>query len=117
MRSWGYCMPEIVTNALIDHAKLKPSGDIKILDLGCGDGAVGQAMYKKGFTNLVGTDISVGMMDIAKTRGVYSDLKKANLLQQLPFEQESFDVGVSSGVTTYLDSSALKFWLPIIKKG
>jgi len=116
MRTWGYCMPELVTNAILQHAKLTPSADVKVIDLGCGDGAVGQTMHEKGFTNLTGTDISTGMMEIAEKRGVYNQLKKANLLQELPFEKESFDLGVSAGVTTYLDSSALKFWLPIIKK-
>jgi len=116
MRLWGYCMPELVTNALVDHGKLKPSSNMKIIDLGCGDGAIGQALNRHGFTNLHGVDISDGMMAIAKSKGVYSVLKKANLLQELPFDNESFDCAVSSAVTTYLDSSALSFWLPIIKK-
>ena len=73
-----------------------------MIDLGCGDGAIGEALNMKGFTNLTGTDISTGMMEIAEKKGIYSLLKKANLLQELPFDAESFDMGISVSVTTYL---------------
>jgi len=117
MRLWGYCMPELVSSALIQHGNLKPSNDVKIIDLGCGTGEIGQALHKKGFTALSGADISEGMIEIAEQKGVYSTIKKANLLQQLPFEEESFDCAISSAVTTYLDPSALNQWVPILKKG
>lgn len=117
MRLWGYCMPEIASTALIEQGKLKPSNDVKIVDLGCGAGAIGQALYKKGFTNLCGVDISEGMIEIAKQKDVYTTITKTNLSQQLPFEAESFDCAISSAVTTYLDSSALNHWIPILKKG
>jgi len=117
MRLWGYCMPELVSSALIEHGNLKPSKDVNIIDLGCGTGEIGQALHKKGFTTLSGADISEGMIEIAEQKGVYSTLKKANLLHQLPFEDESFDCAISSAVTTYLDPSALNQWVPIIKKG
>lgn len=117
MRLWGYCVPEVVSTTLIEHANLKPYKDLKIIDLGCGAGAVGQALHKKGFTNLCGADISEGMIGIAQEKGIYSTIKKANLLKELPFEKESFDVAISSAVTTYLDSSALMHWIPILKKG
>jgi len=117
MRFWGYCMPELVSSALIQHGNLKPSKDVKIIDLGCGTGEIGQALHKKGFTTLSGADISEGMIEIAEQKGVYTTIKKANLLQQLPFEEGSFDCAISSAVTTYLDPSALNQWVPIIKKG
>jgi len=117
MRLWGYCIPELVSTALIEHGNIKPSSDVKIMDLGCGSGAVGLALHKKGFTNLSGADISEGMIGIAEQKGIYTTIKKANLLEELPFEPESFDAAISSAVTTYLDSSALKYWLPILKKG
>ena len=102
MRTWGYCMPELLSTAMIEQGKLKPSDAIKVIDFGCGDGAVGEVLHKKGFTNLTGCDISEKMMEIAQSKGVYSSLKKADLLEVLPFEKESFDCGVSSAVTTYL---------------
>ena len=71
-------------------------------DLGCGDGAVGEALRAKGFTNLEGLDISQGMLDIAKEKGIYQSLQKVDLLQELPLEQDTFDLAVSSAVSTYL---------------
>merc|ERR1712168_1285702 len=45
MRLWGYCMPDLVTSALVEHGKLKPSSNMKIIDLGR-DGAIGQALHR-----------------------------------------------------------------------
>ena len=75
---------------------------MQIVDLGCGDGAVGEALLAKGFTNLEGLDISQGMLDIAKEKGIYQSLQKVDLLQELPLEQDTFDLAVSSAVSTYL---------------
>merc|ERR1719309_379511 len=95
MRYWGYCMPELLSTAIIDH--IGPSNhDLKIVDLGCGDGAVGEALRAKGFSNLAGLDISQGMLDLAKERGIYGSLQKADLSQDLPLEDESFDCAGSS---------------------
>jgi len=115
MRYWGYCMPELLSTAIIDH--IGPSQDVKIVDLGCGDGAVGEALRAKGFSNLAGVDISQGMLDIAKDRGIYGSLQKADLSEDLPLEDESFDCAVSSAVSTYLDNTALRKWIPAVKKG
>jgi len=117
MDAWGYQVPQLMTEVLIEHGKVKPSSDYKIVDLGCGDGAVGDALHKRGLTNLTGADISDGMMEFAEKRGIYKALKKADLMKKLPFDDSSFDCAVTSAVTTYLDSSALKFWLPIVKSG
>ena len=42
VRSWGYNMPEVVVNALIDHTNISPEHNPTILDLACGDGLCGQ---------------------------------------------------------------------------
>ena len=76
--------------------------DSQILDLGCGDGAVGEALKAKGFEDLIGIDISKGMLDIAQNKGTYTSLKKGDLQQTLPFEDGTFDCAVSSAVSTYL---------------
>merc|ERR1712180_102330 len=117
MRYWGYCMPELLSTAIIDQVKDGLPTDGKIVDLGCGDGAVGEALLAKGFTNLEGLDISQGMLDIAKEKGIYQSLQKVDLLQELPLKQDTFDLAVSSAVSTYLDHSALSRWVPLVKKG
>ena len=42
VRSWGYNMPEVVINALMEHGQLSPIQNPSILDLACGDGLCGQ---------------------------------------------------------------------------
>ena len=42
------------------------------------------------------------MLDIAKEKGIYQSLQKVDLLQELPLEQDTFDLAVSSAVSTYL---------------
>ena len=39
---------------------------IKILDIGCGDGLVGEALVKRGFKNMTGLDISGKMVKLVK---------------------------------------------------
>jgi len=115
MRYWGYCMPELLTSAITDQLSLPK--EAKILDLGCGDGAVGEALKAKGFEDLIGIDISKGMLDIAQNKGTYTSLKKGDLQQTLPFEDGTFDCAVSSAVSTYLNHTALSNWIPVVKNG
>ncbi|GFR83657.1 Williams-Beuren syndrome chromosomal region 27 protein-like [Elysia marginata] len=48
--------------------------DMKIMDLGCGTGLVGEALHAAGFTNIDGLDPSQGMLDVARSKGVYKEL-------------------------------------------
>ena len=63
---------------------------------------MGEALKAKGFSDLSGLDISQGMLDIAREKGIYQSLQKADLLQELPLEQGTYDCAVSSAVSTYL---------------
>lgn len=38
----------------------------------------------------------------AAKRGIYGDLKRADLLQRLPFDDDTFDMTISTAVTTYI---------------
>jgi predicted TPR repeat methyltransferase len=100
VRAWGYCLPECVTEALLKHTTLEP--EAVILDLGCGNGLCGDALFKRGFGHVVGADISQKSLDVAKTRNCYKSLVRADLLQELPFEANSFDYLICVGVTSYL---------------
>ena len=41
MRSWGYYMPEMVIDSLIDFGGMTPMKGCSMIDLGCGDGLCG----------------------------------------------------------------------------
>ncbi|TRY73970.1 hypothetical protein TCAL_02212 [Tigriopus californicus] len=118
MRAWGYCMPEATVEFIMDHAHLGSDvKNVQVLDLGCGDGLVGLNLKKKGFLTLTGADFSENMLAKAKLRECYSELKQVNLLQDLPFQPNSFDLVVSVAVTTYLKPEVLRLWLKVAKKG
>lgn len=42
------------------------------------------------------------MLDKCKERGLYKELLRADLLETLPFGDASFDLIVSTAVTTYI---------------
>jgi SAM-dependent methyltransferase len=74
--------------------------DAKVLDAGAGTGLVGQALALRGYTKLVAGDLSAGMLNEARTKGVYSEFHQIVLGQDLVFETDSFDAVISVGVLT-----------------
>ena len=56
----GYPDPEQVAQTISEYLKLPK--DIKVIDLGCGTGLVGQELKKLGYCNVCGTDASPGML-------------------------------------------------------
>ena len=63
---------------------------------------IGEALWKKGFRNIIGADISQSMINIAESKGCYKFIKKTDILQPLPFEENKFDLLTAVGLTTYL---------------
>ncbi len=60
-----------------------PPGDI--VDLGCGDGAVGPALAARWpGRHLIGVDASPAMLDAARRGGVYADLVQADVADWVP---------------------------------
>lgn len=104
MKAWGYCMPEATVDAILKQCGLDDSklGSWKILDLGCGDGWTGKALRGKGFQHITGIDFSDTMLEKSKQRGMHQEVKWANLLEPLPFEDNTFDCLISTAVTTYI---------------
>jgi len=44
---------------------------VQVLDLGCGTGLVGQALWDRGFRKIWGVDISPEMIELASFKDVY----------------------------------------------
>jgi len=72
----------------------------RILDAGAGTGAIGAMLEGTGI-ELVGIDISDGMLAVAKKKGVYADLQRMALGSELDFPSGSFDNVVSLGTFEY----------------
>ncbi len=74
--------------------------DKNVLDVGCGDGALGaQLMEKKGCT-VSGIDLSEKAVKIAKEKGL--DSKVCDLDMGLPFKDDEFDVCVAVDVLEHV---------------
>jgi len=91
---------------------------LKIVDVGCGTGLVGQELKKSGFINFDGIDISQEMIDIAYGRG-YQNLFLGNLNESLPFKSKSYDAALCVGVFTHghVGSERLGELARIVKSG
>ena len=73
----------------------------KIFDAGCGTGLVGEALAALVPSDLIeiyGGDLSTKMLEMAKSKSVYTDLKIINLKEELPYEADSFDSVICAGV-------------------
>ena len=86
--------------AMIDLA-----GDVdgrRVLDAGCGSGALASALRAKGAL-VTGVDSSAVMVDLARRRlGADADVHVADISQPLPFDDGAFDDVVVSLVLHYL---------------
>ena len=75
-------------------------GETPILDAGCGSGFIGATLACLGYANLVGVDLSEGMLRVAARKGVYRDLRQRTLGEPLDFDDGTFQAIVSTGVFT-----------------
>ena len=104
----------------------KPQGrPHRMLDAGCGTGLLGESVHKvvsMDEVELYGGDYSPGMLEEAKQKGIYSDLKVINLKTELPYDEGFFDSIVSSGVfltigTMLCDHTCLPNVTQVLKSG
>lgn len=104
--------------------ELKSADYIKVLDSGAGDGLSGVALREAGFdtgsTFISANDISRGMLDIAKERKCYDEIKVVDLNKfPLPYGEDEFDALTLTGAMTYVDpkSRMLEEFVRITKPG
>jgi len=116
INEYGYIAPKLTANkfkALI-HKK-----NVKIIDVGCGTGLVGKALYKHGFKNIDGYDISAEMLKIAKQAKIYKELKQIdfnNVSNNLP---KNYDALICVGSFGYgaLGPIAIRHLIGLVKSG
>ena len=72
----------------------------KILDLGCGTGLAAKKL-KNSENSFVGVDISAKMLDLARQKNLYSELRQADILQYLQAEHPDFDCVIAADVFCY----------------
>jgi predicted TPR repeat methyltransferase len=103
LASWSYQAPAVVAETVLSRRR----GAGSVLDVGCGTGLVGHALRAGGFEGrILGLDISQASIEIARQRGAYDSVERADLQQRLPLEDDSVDALVCVGVMTYLPEVA-----------
>jgi ubiquinone/menaquinone biosynthesis C-methylase UbiE len=125
MTSHDFTAPTLVAQAVSRGLKLNhispssPLIGLQILDAGCGTGLVGIEMSKLGCTDVLGLDISEGMLAVAKNTAVYDDLRTADLTQRLEFEDGKFDAVTCCGTFTHghLGPEPLQEFVRVVKDG
>ena len=80
-------------------AKYVPK-DARILDAGAGTGLVGVVLAEMGYSSMVAMDLSQGMLDEARQKGVYQDFHQMVMGETLDYETDSFDAVITVGVLT-----------------
>ena len=97
MNEGGYRHPAVCA-ALI--ARYISDINAPILDAGVGTGLVGDLLGLLGYQNLTGIDISNSMLNIAHNKGIYGELKIANLLGDVKLPFSHYAGAVAAGVFT-----------------
>ncbi len=97
-----YRAPQLCASLVTD---LLPagSGGLRVLDAGCGTGLCGP-LLKPWAAELGGVDLSRGMLDLAQTKGVYTDLYKAELTEFLGASPGHWQLIVSADTLCYFGS-------------
>lgn len=93
----GYCLPFLITSWV---ARYVPKHAKPLLDVGVGTGLSGPSMRALGYEGLVGLDLSEEMLAIARGRGSYNELVRAELGKMLPWPDGHFAAVFSAGVFT-----------------
>lgn len=121
LATMDYLSPKAAVDAIV--ANIKEGSDLKILDAGCGTGLVGSALANNsavsGRFKLDGIDISSGMLDEARKKGIYQSLDVGDLSQRLQFADGSYDVVACVGTLTmgHVGPEALEEFVRVAAKG
>lgn len=68
-----------------------PDPEARIADYGCGSGLVGEELARRGYRRIEGFDISAGMLEAARQKGVYQELHQADLTRPLELLSGCYD--------------------------
>ncbi|MDQ3927432.1 MAG: class I SAM-dependent methyltransferase, partial [Actinomycetota bacterium] len=92
---YGYATPAVTAGFFGRYVRAE---DGAVLDAGAGTGMMGEILLLLGYGDLVGIDISRNMLELARQKGVYKDLRQMELGGQLDLPSDAFAAVVSAGV-------------------
>jgi predicted TPR repeat methyltransferase len=94
----GYRAPQLLADALIK--RIGSSTKLDVLDAGCGTGLCGP-LLRPAAQRLVGVDLSDGMVNKARQRGMYDELVVQELCEFMRSRPGAFDVVLSADTLCY----------------
>ena len=112
----GYVAPQWCLKLLEKYVSSK---NVRLLDAGAGTGLFGQLLQQHGYRNVVGIDVSEGMLEEARKKNVYTEVHQKILGEPLGFPTDCFDAIISVGVFSPAQgpSSAFDELIRITKPG
>ncbi len=112
---FGWVGPKM---AVMYFSKYVPK-DARVLDAGAGTGLVGELLAKEGYKNLIAMDISEGMLEEARNKGVYQEFHQMVMGETLDYATGSFGAVISVGVMTvgHAPASSLEELIRVTKPG
>ena len=95
------------------------SRDARLLDAGAGTGLLGDELAKLGFANIDANDLSPGMLERARGKGIYQQCRVMELGLALDYPDDVYDAVVVCGVFTpnHAPASSLDEMARITKPG
>ncbi len=93
---FGYVIPRIAAETFTQFVPK----DARVLDAGAGTGLVGVELNRLGYTNLEAMDLSRGMLEEARRKGVYGGFHQMIMGESLDFDTGSYDAAICVGVLT-----------------
>ena len=112
----GYHLPFTIAAWVARHVA---PGAGPLLDAGCGSGLSGPVLAALGYSEIEGLDLSDEMLALARSRGSYKRVSKAELGRPLPWPDGHFAAFLSTGVVTagHAPASALDELARITRPG
>ncbi|NXI82287.1 MET27 protein, partial [Rhipidura dahli] len=106
--------------ASLSFAFPAPRAEARLLDVACGTGLVARELHRRGFRCLHGVDGSAGMLEQARSTGLYQDLRLCVLgTEPLPAPAEHYDAVTVVGALSegQVPSTVLPELLRVTKPG
>ncbi|WP_206930695.1 methyltransferase domain-containing protein [Roseococcus thiosulfatophilus] len=98
----GYRVPGVMLK-LIEGQGYTPGGRHlgDVLDLGCGTGLMGATLHDMLGGRLVGVDLSPRMIEVARAKGIYTELRCAEINEAMAADTAHYDLVLLSDVLCY----------------
>ena len=102
---FNYLAPQRAARVFASHVPRHA----RVLDAGAGTGLVGEALSELGYSHLFAMDLSQGMLEEARKKDIYVELRQMVMGELLDYPTHSFDAVISVGVLTVGHAPASSF--------